>query len=218
VFPPEDEDADEDDAVEPRSGVDFLLGAAPRGAEPRLERSVGPARGIDLDVPRAAPEQRVDPGEEHGEGQVDAHRRRERREDHRAGAGGSRMFLRRCGARWSVSETGQGQAWLLPLYRSRGVAHALSFQPSTRDKISKCGGAGHVSEVRGRTGSSSVTWWSAQVSGMGTCGPGFVTCMLAGSICRGYNTIRIARVTHEYNEVVVQKKTLLFQEAQVICS
>jgi hypothetical protein len=34
----EHEDADEDDPVEPRDGVDTLLGAAPGGVEPRLER------------------------------------------------------------------------------------------------------------------------------------------------------------------------------------
>jgi hypothetical protein len=83
VAPPEHEDADEDDAVEPRGSLDVLLGAAPRCTEPRLGRRVGAARGVDLDVRLAAAQQRVDPGEEHGEGQVDAHRRRERRQDHR---------------------------------------------------------------------------------------------------------------------------------------
>jgi hypothetical protein len=32
------EDADEDDPVEPCDSVDILLGAAPGGAEPRLEQ------------------------------------------------------------------------------------------------------------------------------------------------------------------------------------
>lgn len=84
----EDEDADEYDAVEPRGGVDVVLGAAPRGGEPGLERRVGPPRGVHLDVRRAAAQQRVGRGEEHGEGQVEPHRRGERRQDHRAADGG----------------------------------------------------------------------------------------------------------------------------------
>jgi len=116
---PEDEDADEDDAVEPRGGVDVLLGAAPRRGEPGLERRVGAARGVDLDVRRPAAEQRVGRGEEHGEGQVEPHRRRERREDHPApapAAAAPRRFLgpqggrllRRGGAGWSVAAGASG--------------------------------------------------------------------------------------------------------------
>lgn len=107
--------------------MDVFLGAAPRRGDPGLERRVGPARGVDLGVRRPPAEQRVGRGEEHGEGQVDPHRRGERREDHRVtrsaaapaakakakareaprrflgpeGREGDR-FLRRGGARWSV--------------------------------------------------------------------------------------------------------------------
>lgn len=89
----EDEDADEDDAVEPRGGVDVVLGAAPRGDQPGLERGrVGAARGVDGDVGRAAAEERVGRGEQQRQAQVDAHRRRQRRHDHRAGPEPSRSF------------------------------------------------------------------------------------------------------------------------------
>lgn len=85
----EDEDADEDDAVEARGGVDVVLGAAPGGGEPGIARRIGAARGVDGDVSRAAAEEREDGGEQHGEAQVDAHRRRQRRHDHRAGGLGN---------------------------------------------------------------------------------------------------------------------------------
>lgn len=75
----EDEDADEDDAVEARGGVDVVLGAAPRGGDPGLDRRVGAAREVDGDVRRAAAEEREDGGEQHGQAQVEPHRRRQRR-------------------------------------------------------------------------------------------------------------------------------------------
>jgi hypothetical protein len=71
------------------------------------------------------------------------------------------------------------------------------------------------SEVRGMTDPTGVTWWLAQVSRTGTCGPGFVTCMSVGSICCGYNTIRIARVAHKWSGGIGD---IFFEGAQVICS
>jgi hypothetical protein len=111
---PEDEDADEDDAVEPRGGVDVVLGASPRRGEPGLERRVGAARGVHVDVRRPAAEQRVGRGEEHGEGQVEPHRRGERRQDHPGRAGGRGDGGRRNGSSKALSpgELGPaGQRW-----------------------------------------------------------------------------------------------------------
>lgn len=80
----EDDDADEDDTVEPRGGVDVVLGEAPGGGDPGLERRVGAARAVDGDEGRAAAQEREGGDEQHGEAQVDAHRRGQRRHDHRA--------------------------------------------------------------------------------------------------------------------------------------
>lgn len=174
--------------------MDVLLGAAPRGAEPRLERRVRPARGVDVDVRRAAAQQRVGPGEEDGEGDVDAHRRRQRRQDHRGGGGSSPVAP----PGWwgpSVSERGEGNGRVRLRFRftvlARGVAHALG---SRRDKISMgvensgpgCAWSGGVSESRGSDGPAGVTWWSVRVyldSGRSRCGSGLVTCMAAVYAC-----------------------------------
>ena len=166
---PEDEDADEDDAVEARGGVDVLLGAAPRRGEPGLERCVGAARGVDLDVRRPAAEQRVGRGEEHGEGQVEPHRRRERREDHpapapAAAAEAPRRFLGPQGgrtppARWGRVVSGSGSERVkatrlsLPLCICRGARTPRGQDKRSRSEVGPprggCAVAHRVSETRG---------------------------------------------------------------------
>lgn len=174
---PEYEDADEDDAIEPRGGVDVLLGTAPRRSEPRLERRVGPARGVHLDVRWPATEQRVGRGEEHGEGQVDPHRRRERRQDHRAG--GQKKLPEN-----STGEAGPaGQWWKKQSCRGARWVRKTRTRSRLRWKIVVVGTVGprcQLSTWQAGCDCEPVTWWSVVGTGLSRS----ETCAIVGPVLR----------------------------------